>query len=160
MALDIVFRAPPSSLDVPLSDYLQASGIPSAEAFGTGLIQILGALFATGLPSAEAVGTGVIAEPNIYATGLPSAEAVGTGVIAEPNIYATGLPSEEVIGSGYLFVPAFNLVLLSGVMDATAQNAVDSSVDPLPIRSTDKKRSSGGSSAGMWSPPSGKGPIR
>ncbi len=84
-----------------------ASGIPSAEAFGSPSVAgtFPGAIAPLGIPSEETFGTAVfgrISRASIAPSAIASAEAFGAASFSptyEGTILPTGIPSEEVFGA-------------------------------------------------------------
>jgi hypothetical protein len=109
---------------------IDTTGIASAEAFGTPSVQLN--IDTTGIASGEAFGTPAL-ELNISATGIPSAEAFGTPVISvaggDQTITATGIPSAEAFGiptltGGAVTEIAFNTLMTATVTLATVGKPV------------------------------------
>lgn len=72
------------------------SGIASAEAFGSLLVEQAQTVSPSGIPSAQAFGTANIISDFITPTGIPSAQAFGTAkVILGKLIHPTGIPTSE-----------------------------------------------------------------
>ena len=94
-----------------------ATGIASAEAFGTASVQLN--IDTTGIASAEAFGTPSV-QLNIDGTGIASAEAFGTPSL-ELNITGVGIASEEAFGNPTVQLAGGDqTVTLTGIPSAEA----------------------------------------
>lgn len=74
---------------------IAATGIASAEAFGTGKLNFT--LFATSIASAEAFGTAKV-NPSVTISGIASAEAFGTAQL-NFRLFPAGIASSEAFGT-------------------------------------------------------------
>lgn len=101
---------------------ITATGIASAEAFGTPSVQLN--IDTAGIASAEAFGTPSV-QLNIDTTGIASAEVFGTPSI-QLNIDTTGIPSAEAFGNP-------TVQIASGVQTITAVGIPSAEAFGIPV---------------------------
>lgn len=103
--------------EVDTGDQIELSGIASAEALGTPLIQ--GYITPTAIGSGEAFGTFSLSTEKITLEGIPSAEALGTISLVQ-NIELAGIASAEALGTPLIEYT----ITLSGIASAQAVGAL------------------------------------
>ncbi|WP_078307337.1 hypothetical protein [Mycobacterium sp. 96-892] len=112
--------------------FIEQSGIPSGEAFGTVAVLPGGvALYPEGIPSAEAFGSvSVPADVVVYPSGIPSGEAFGAATVL-PVLQPAGIPSAEAFGTAAV-LPGGVAVQPAGIPSAEAFGSA-TVVDPVFI---------------------------
>ena len=99
---------------------ITATGIASAEAFGTAVVSATNTISPTGIASAETFGTAVVSATNtINPTGIASAEAFGTATVSTTNtISPSGIASAEAFGTAV--ISTTNTIAPGGIASAEA----------------------------------------